>query len=59
MAKHIGVVAVSAEGAALCYRSVCVEERRFWVLTLIRKSRSAPIPSLTMCIISTLGNGTR
>jgi aspartate racemase len=23
MAKHIGIVAVSAEGAALCYRSVC------------------------------------
>jgi aspartate racemase len=25
MAKHIGIVAVSAEGAALCYRTVCVE----------------------------------
>jgi aspartate racemase len=25
MPKHIGVVAVSAEGAALCYRTVCVE----------------------------------
>ena len=24
-AKHIGIVAVSAEGAALCYRTVCVE----------------------------------
>src|SRR5581483_440250 len=23
--KHIGIVAVSAEGAALCYRTVCVE----------------------------------
>jgi aspartate racemase len=25
MTKHIGVVAVSAEGAALCYRTLCVE----------------------------------
>lgn len=25
MAKHIGIVAVSAEGAALCYRTVCAE----------------------------------
>jgi aspartate racemase len=25
MAKHIGVVAVSAEGAALCYRTICAE----------------------------------
>jgi aspartate racemase len=25
MAKHLGIVAVSAEGAALCYRTVCVE----------------------------------
>ncbi len=25
MTKHIGVVAVSAEGAALCYRTICVE----------------------------------
>lgn len=25
MAKHIGIVAVSAEGAALCYRTLCVE----------------------------------
>ena len=25
MPKHIGIVAVSAEGAALCYRTVCVE----------------------------------
>jgi aspartate racemase len=23
--KHIGIVAVSAEGAALCYRTVCLE----------------------------------
>ncbi len=25
MAKHIGIVAVSAEGAALCYRTICAE----------------------------------
>jgi aspartate racemase len=25
MAKHIGIVACSAEGAALCYRTVCIE----------------------------------
>jgi aspartate racemase len=25
MTRHIGIVAVSAEGAALCYRTVCVE----------------------------------
>jgi hypothetical protein len=24
-AKHIGIVAVSAEGAALCYRTICTE----------------------------------
>ena len=25
MAKHIGIVAVSYEGAALCYQSICAE----------------------------------
>lgn len=25
MPKHIGIIAVSAEGAALCYRTICVE----------------------------------
>jgi aspartate racemase len=24
-ARHIGIVAVSAEGAALCYRTICLE----------------------------------
>ncbi len=28
MAQHIGIVACSAEGAALCYRTVCVEGSR-------------------------------
>ncbi len=28
MADHIGIVAVSAEGAALCYRTICVEGAR-------------------------------
>ncbi len=27
--KHIGIVACSAEGAALCYRTICVEGARF------------------------------
>jgi hypothetical protein len=26
--KHVGIVAVSAEGAALCYRTICVEAAR-------------------------------
>ena len=25
MAQHIGIVACSAEGASLCYRTICVE----------------------------------
>jgi aspartate racemase len=29
MPKHIGIVACSAEGAALCYRTICVEGPRF------------------------------
>jgi aspartate racemase len=28
MAQHIGIVACSAEGAALCYRTICVEGAR-------------------------------
>lgn len=29
MTRHIGIVACSAEGAALCYRTICVEGSRF------------------------------
>ena len=29
MAKHVGIVACSAEGAALCYRTLCAEAPRF------------------------------
>ena len=29
MSQHIGIVACSAEGAALCYRTICVEGARF------------------------------
>ena len=29
MIKHIGIVACSAEGAALCYRTICVEAAQF------------------------------
>ena len=28
-AKHIGILAVSAEGAALCYRTICTEGAEF------------------------------
>ncbi len=27
--KHIGIVACSAEGAALCYRTICVEGEKY------------------------------
>ena len=29
MPKHIGIVGVSAEGAALCYRTICLEGERY------------------------------
>lgn len=29
MAQHIGIVAGSAEGAALCYRTICLEAAAF------------------------------
>ena len=29
MPRHIGIVACSAEGAALCYRTVCLEGAQF------------------------------
>jgi aspartate racemase len=29
MTKHIGIVGCSAEGAALCYRTICLEAERF------------------------------
>ena len=29
MSQHIGIVACSAEGAALCYRTICTEGARF------------------------------
>lgn len=29
MAQHIGIIGVSAEGAALCYRTICVEGEKF------------------------------
>jgi aspartate racemase len=30
MSRHIGIVAVSAEGAALCYRTICAEGREWF-----------------------------
>jgi aspartate racemase len=29
MAKHIGIVGCSAEGAALCYRTICAEAAQY------------------------------
>ena len=29
MSKHIGIVACSAEGSSLCYRTICVEAAQF------------------------------
>ncbi len=29
MPQHIGIVACSAEGAALCYQTICVEGAQF------------------------------
>ncbi len=29
MTKHIGIVACSAEGASLCYRTICIEGENF------------------------------
>ena len=29
MPQHIGIVGVSAEGAALCYRTICLEGERY------------------------------
>src|SRR5437762_1662756 len=29
MAQHIGIVGVSAEGAALCYRTICLEGEQY------------------------------
>ncbi|HEY2364643.1 MAG TPA: aspartate/glutamate racemase family protein, partial [Candidatus Angelobacter sp.] len=29
MTKHIGIVGCSAEGAALCYRTICLEAEKF------------------------------
>lgn len=28
-AKHIGIVACSAEGAALCYKTICIEAAQY------------------------------
>ena len=37
MTQHIGIVACSAEGAALCYRTICVEGAHFSARTTIPK----------------------
>ena len=33
MTKHIGIVAGSAEGAALCYRTICLEAQAVLALS--------------------------
>ena len=37
MPKHIGIVGCSAEGAALCYRTVCLEAESLMEGTIIRR----------------------
>ena len=39
MTQHIGIVACSAEGAALCYRTIALEGAQLLGLTTIPKSR--------------------
>jgi aspartate racemase len=52
MAKHIGIVGCSAEGAALCYRTICSEapkvigEHRHPEIPLIVDPKDAPLPTL-------------
>jgi len=41
MTKHIGIVACSAEGAALCYRTICTEGSN-----LLVTRESSPLPVL-------------
>ena len=38
MTKHIGIVAGSSEGAALCYRSICLEAPVVMVSTITLRS---------------------
>lgn len=40
--QHIGIVACSAEGAALCYRTICLEA----LPPLIVRPEDAPLPTL-------------
>ncbi len=40
MTKHIGIVACSAEGAALCYRTICTEAPEVLVT---QESSSLPV----------------
>ena len=42
---HIGIVASSAEGAALCYRTICVEGAELLAPTITRKCRCTAITS--------------
>ena len=44
MTQHIGIVACSAEGAALCYRTIALEGAHLLGPTIIPKSRCIRIP---------------
>ena len=45
MPQHIGIVGCSAEGAALCYRTICVEGAAILGGTAIPRSRCTRLPS--------------
>src|SRR4051794_33477902 len=45
MPPHIGIVACSREGAALCYRTICAEGAR-WLAPHAHPEVSMPPPSL-------------
>jgi len=44
--KHIGIVAVSAEGAALCYRTVCVAVLGCTEIPLLVGDADSSLPTL-------------
>ena len=50
---HVGIVGCSAEGAALCYRTFCLEGERFLTRRRCRRAASSgavrPPPRATSC----------
>jgi len=59
MTKHIGIVAVSAEGAALCYRTICNEDAALLGSHAHPKSPCIPTHSRTTFPLLLQGNGRR